>query len=743
MPLKRNKFRFFHQHESNDCGPACLAMVAGYYGIHHSVKEIKEMSAITRMGVSVHDILTGAGKLGLEASALKLELNDLEEIPLPAILFWKQDHFIVLKQIKKKAKKTEYHIADPGYGEIALDPEIVSKEWMGNNNKGIAVVLEVNEEKSGPQQKTRQKIKPRERRKVKSDFSSLTPIVHFIRENKLKYALVCILLLLGLAASWAMPALFKRIVDAGIIGKSYQIVWILLIAQFGLFAGNFVADFISHWVLTKINFSLSILLKNNLLHKLMKLPVSYFDTRLNTDTLQRLNDQSKIQNFVTWKGLELLLSVLNITVFSVILLFESKTVFVVYAILSVLSIIWISFFLKLRKTIEYSLFLRQSENSNSLYEFIMHMPEIKINNAQHNSINKIINIQRKLNVLELRSLFLNIYQLVGVNFLTKLKEIVAIAICAYLIIDGNMTLGSLLGITYILGQLAGPIQSFVNYIRDAQDASIAKDRIDDVYREKEENDTRRIILTEKVTELSVNNVEFKYPGSFNPFILNDISFNIPINKITAIVGPSGSGKSTLLKLLLSYYPTTRGQILVNNTDISTIEADSWRSRCGIVLQDGHIFSGTILENIAFSEPSPDFERVEYACKVACIDVFINSLPMGVNTKVGNVGIQLSGGQKQRLLIARAIYRNPDFIFFDEATSSLDANNEKAIMNNLNEFFKNKTVVIIAHRLSTVKNADQIIVLNNGRMVEHGDHTELVITKGNYYELVKNQLELGN
>jgi ATP-binding cassette, subfamily B, bacterial len=479
------------------------------------------------------------------------------------------------------------------------------------------------------------------------------------------------------------------------------------------------------------------------LHKLMRLPVSYFDTRLNTDTLQRLNDQSKIQNFVTWKGLELVLSSLNIIVFSAILLYENKTVFLIYAVLSALSFVWITFFLKLRKTIEYAFFLRKSESDNSLYEFIMHMPEIKINNAQHNSINKIVDIQRKLNVLELRSLFLNIYQLVGVSFLTKLKEITAIAICAYLIIEGNMTLGSLLSITYILGQLAGPIQSFINYIKDAQDASIAKDRIDDVYQEKEENDNRRIALTEKVTHLSVDNVEFKYPGSFNPFILNGISFNIPINKITAIVGPSGSGKSTLLKLLLSYYPATRGQIMVNDTDISSIEADSWRSRCGIVLQDGQIFSGTILENIVFSEPSPDVERVAYACKVACIDTFIESLPMGFNTKVGNVGMQLSGGQKQRLLIARAIYRNPDFIFFDEATSSLDANNEKAIMNNLNEFFKNKTVVIIAHRLSTVKNADQIIVLNNGEMVEYGDHAELVTSKGNYYELVKNQLELGN
>jgi ATP-binding cassette subfamily B protein len=475
----------------------------------------------------------------------------------------------------------------------------------------------------------------------------------------------------------------------------------------------------------------------------MKLPVSYFDTRLNTDTLQRLSDQSNIQNFITWKGLELLLSVLNILVFSMLLFWSNKIIFLAYIVLSFMSIAWIGFFLKLRKTIEYAMFLRQSENNNSLYEFIMHMPEIKINNAQHTIIKRIISIQHKLNKIELRSLFLNMYQLVGTGFLAKLKEIIAIAICAYLIIKEDMTLGTLLSISYILGQLSGPIQNFINYIHDAQDAGIAMNRLNDIYSEKDEKDKQQIQVLEKIEYLSIKNVEFKYPGSFNPFVLNDVSFAVPINKITAIVGQSGSGKTTLLKLLLSYYPVSKGEIIINRTSLSAIDAESWRSKCGIVLQDGHIFSGTILENIAFSDLSPDLEKVNYASGIACISTFIDALPMGYNTKVGNIGMQLSGGQKQRLLIARAIYKNPDFIFFDEATSSLDANNEKAIMNNLDEFFQGRTVLVIAHRLSTVKNADQIVVLEKGRVVELGNHEELIRARGFYFSLIKNQLELGS
>lgn len=390
------------------------------------------------------------------------------------------------------------------------------------------------------------------------------------------------------------------------------------------------------------------------------------------------------------------------------------------------------------------MFLGQSENNNSVYEFIMNMPEIKINDAQNNIINKILRIQEKINALELRSLFLNMYQNVGVNFLSKFKEIIAIGICAVFIIEGKMTLGTLLSITYVIGQLTSPVQNLVSFIRDTQDANIANKRIGEIYNNKDEDNTsKQHIENKNFLKIKLNEVSFKYPGNFNAFVLNDISFQIPSNSVTAIVGSSGSGKTTLLKLLLSYYPATNGEILLDEENINDVYSNEWRKKCGIVLQDGNIFSGTIAENIGLAEETIIEEKLLNASRIACVLEFVQTLPMGFNTKIGNTGMELSGGQKQRILIARAVYKNPDYIFFDEATSALDAENEKNIHDNLQEFFEGKTVVIIAHRLSTVKNADNIIVLKDGEIVEQGSHHDLVYNKASYFNLVKNQLELGN
>ena len=511
-----------------------------------------------------------------------------------------------------------------------------------------------------------------------------------------------------------------------------------------MFISRFISEFISHLILTKINFQLSINLKKELLQKLMKLKISFFDTRLNTETLQRLNDQNKIQNYITWKGIDFVINILNIFVFGTILCYFNYKVFLTYLFLSSISIIWVLIFLNKRAILEYAMFLGQSENNNIIYEFIMNMPEIKINDAQNNIINKILEIQKNLNRLELRSLFLNMYQNVGVNFLTKLKEVIAIAVCALLIIENKMTLGTMLSITYVIGQLINPVQSLVSFIRDTQDANIANRRIGEIYNNKDEDSNSKKHIENKIFEnINLNNISFKYPGNFNSFVLNNISFQIPNNSITAIVGSSGSGKTTLLKLLLSYYPVTKGNVFLDKYNINDIYINEWRKKCGIVLQDGNIFSGTVAENIALAEDTIDEKKLLYASNIACILNFIQSLPMGFNTKIGNTGIELSGGQKQRILIARAIYKNPHYIFLDEATSALDAENEKIIHDNLQQFFKGKTVVIIAHRLSTVKNADQIIVLKNGEIAEIGNHEQLVQNKADYFNLIKNQLELGN
>ncbi|MDY6025088.1 ATP-binding cassette domain-containing protein [Bergeyella zoohelcum] len=393
--------------------------------------------------------------------------------------------------------------------------------------------------------------------------------------------------------------------------------------------------------------------------------------------------------------------------------------------------------------LEYAMFLKQSQNNNHIYEFIMNMPEIKINNAQEYMINKIIAIQRKINALELRSLFLNTYQMIGVNFLSKLKEIIAIGICVFLIIDNQMTLGTLLSISYIVGQLTGPIQSIIGFVKDIQEVGISNERINDVYGTAEEDIHKTEILTvNDIHQISIDHVTFKYPGGYSPFVLEDITLNIPCNKVTAIVGASGSGKTTLLKLLLSYYSPTKGVIRLGKSDMKNIISKEWRNNCGIVLQDGHIFSGTIAENIVFSDDIIDEERLLKSAQIARINDFIESLPMGFHTKIGNIGMQLSGGQKQRILIARAVYKNPQFMFFDEATSALDAENERMIHEQLQSFFKGRTVVIIAHRLSTVKNADNIVVLKKGKIVEQGTHQQLVNNRSDYYHLVKNQLELG-
>lgn len=727
------KFRLVSQLESNDCGPACLAMVANFHGQKLTLKQAKELCEVTRMGISVKDILEGGKKIGLQSSGLQLRHEQLQEIPLPAILYWKQDHFVVLYKISRKKGVTQYHIADPGYGKITIEEELLRKEWMGNNIKGIVLAFQETEEFA----QVKLKSEP-VRQKSLINFLS-----QYFKKYSLKYLLTALLLVVGLAANWMIPILFKRIIDEGIISKSLNLVIALLAAQFLLFASNSIAQFFSNLLLTKFNFKLSILFKEGFLKKLMRLPVNYFDTRLNTDTLLRLSDLSKIQSYLTWKGISFVINVLNLIVFSIILFTLDQMVFGIYVAMAVLSVIWIFAFLRKRAALEYSMFIRQSENSNNLYEFIMNMPEIKVNHAQNAVISKIVNLQKRLNQLELRSLFLNIYQTSGANFILKLKEIIVIALCAYLIIDSQMTLGTLLSISYILGQLNGPILNLISNLRDTQDAQIAHRRVEDVFSVQDEvdgHDRKELVIGND--DLNLNKVSFKYPGSFNPFVLKNLSFTIPRNKITAIVGTSGSGKTTLMKLLMMYYEPDHGQVNLGNHRFVDLDPDAWRQKCGVVLQDGHIFAGTLKYNITLCDNEQvDEKRLYQAIKIACLSDFTDSLPLGIETKIGSVGMQLSGGQQQRVLIARAVYKNPEFLFFDEATSSLDANTEKVIMNNLNTFFKGRTVVVIAHRLSTVKHADQILVIEKGQLIEKGNHTELVKEKNTYFSLVRNQLEL--
>lgn len=739
QPNKRSKkLPFIYQLTSTDCAAACLCMIVNYFDKKTSLNDLKKYFEFTRNGVSINDIVDVAERIGMSATVLKVSSEELATIPYPTILYWKQEHFLVYDKAKNSKGSLIFHLADPAYGKVKLDKETFENEWKGINEKGIAIVLQPNE--------SFDTLNLKEDTNTIKPFSS--PIINYIKEflvkNKLKYILALALLIVSLVANWAIPFIFQKIIDDGVMSKSMHMVYFFLISQVVLFLSYFISDFFSRLILTKFNFSLSINLKKNLLFKLIKLPINYFDTRLNTETLQRINDQNQIQSYMTWKGPELIISTLNILIFGSILLYFNTTVFLSYFILSIFSFVWVFLFLKRRAILEYAMFLKKSENSNHIYEFIMNMPEIKINNAQDNIINKITNIQEKLNDIELRSLYLNTYQLIGVNVLTKIKEIVAIGVCAYFIIEGQITLGALISISYVIGQLTGPMNNITSFIKDTQDAKLSNDRINDIYATKEENKNKSVDFSSRdVSNINIQNLSFKYPGKFSPTIIDDVSFKIKKNTVTAIVGASGSGKTTLLKLLLSFYLTKPNTISIDGTDMNDIIPSSWREQCGIVMQDGNIFSGTVAENITFSEENIDHDRLKKACEISSAYEFIKQLPMRFNTKIGNSGLQLSGGQKQRILIARAIYKNPDYIFLDEATSALDAENEKIIHNNLQEFFIGKTVVVIAHRLSTVKNADNIIVLKKGKVVESGNHKELTENRGEYYHLVKNQLELGN
>ncbi|GHT54743.1 ABC transporter ATP-binding protein [Bacteroidia bacterium] len=712
-------------------------MIASFFGEKYRLQQIKTLFEFTRIGITIQDIVDNATQMGFNAKVLKLTTEELQTFPFPVILFWKQEHFLVYERATKRKNDSLFYLADPAYGRVKLHKDDFDTAWKGSNPKGIAIVLQPNEnfEKTDLPDTTE---------KSWLSLPIYTQIKKFLQKNKLRYLLALFLIILGLAANWAIPFVFQRVIDDGISSKQINIVIYFLFAQFVLFVSYVISDFFSNLILTKFNFILSIDLKQFLLKKLMKLPVNFFDTRLNTETLQRIGDQNTIQQFVTWKGIELMLSVLNILIFGSILLYYNFVIFSIYLILTVLSVLWVFLFLSKRAVLEYAKFLKQSENDNIIYEFIMNMPEIKINNAQDKTINRIIKLQERLNKLELRSLFLNMYQLVGVNFLSKFKELISIAICAYFIINGQMSLGVLLSVSYVIGQLLLPVNNLTYFVKDAQDAKIANERIDEIHQnENEDVGKKHHIKNIAINHIRINNLSFKYSGKSSPYVLKNVDFSIRKNTVTAIVGASGSGKSTLLKLLLAYYTIEQGNIYLNDKSINEIFAAEWRNNCGTVLQDGKIFSGTIAENIAISDDKIDFDQLIHVCKLSNILDFIGNLPMKFNTKIGNAGIQLSGGETQRILIARALYKNPQFIFLDEATSALDAENEKIIHDNLQEFFKGKTVLIIAHRLSTVKNADQIIVLKNGQISEQGTHTQLVSNKGEYFYLVKNQLELGN
>lgn len=724
-------FTSYRQLDSMDCGPTCLRMIAKHYGKTYSLPFLREKCYIDKSGVSLKGISEAAENIGLKTLSVHIPYKakgddpSLRQAPLPCIAHWNQNHFVVVY----KTSRSHVWIADPADGKHKLTVEEFKSSWLSSNNEGIALLIEP----------TNTFYQSEYEDDTQRGFGFL---VNYLKPHRRLIVQVIIGLLLGTVFQLIFPFLTQSLVDIGIDTKNLNFIYIVLAAQLMLFFSSTVVRFIQSWILLHISVRMNVSLISDFLIKLMSLPLGFFDSKNTGDLLQRISDHKRIESFLTNSSLSVLLSITNIFVFGIVLAVYSTTIFLIFLVSSVLYIGWIFFFLKMRKEVDYRAFQQLSDNQDSLIEIIHGMPEIKLQGSQLKRRWKWANIQAKLFRTQMKALKISQYQDAGALSINQLKDILITFFAAKLVLDGSMTLGMMLAIQYIIGQLNGPLQQLIGFIRSAQDAKISLERLSEIHSTKNEEKIEEIKLSEiPGGDIVIENLSFRYTP-ISGEVLKDINLTIPRGKTTAIVGTSGSGKTTLIKLLLGFYEPTKGNIRIGSQNIETIYKKVWRQQCGVVMQEGFIFSDTIANNIAESDDITNISKVLLAANTANIMDFIQSLPLGLNTKIGAKGNGISQGQKQRLFIARAVYKDPLFLFFDEATNSLDANNEKIIMNNLNIFLKGKTSVVVAHRLSTVKNADQIVVLENGRIVEQGSHKKLVKKKGKYYELVKNQLELG-
>lgn len=745
-----------------DCGPTCLRMIAKYYGRSFSLQQLRDASGYNRDGVSFLGISEAAEGIGFNTLGVKITLNQLlQEAPLPCIVHWQQNHFVVVTPPPKKfffrriflsnQAQNIVSVADPGKGLRTLSHEEFVKHWASSQENGqpVGLVLLLDPTPDFFSDKEAASFSSSGTSTHQTGVSLKYFSQHLWRYKKLFFQLL-VGLLVGSGLQLAFPFLTQSIVDIGIQTRNIHFIYIILGAQLMLFASRTVVEFIRSWILFHISIRINLSILSDFLIKLMKLPMSFFDTKMFGDIIQRINDHTRIEQFLTGSALNTLFSVINLFVFGIVLAHYSLSIFLIFVLGSALYGAWVVLFLKERRKLDFKMFDVSSKKQSSLVQLIQGMQEIKLANAERLKRWEWERIQTRMFRFQSKALSLNQYQHAGAFFLNEGKNIIITFLAAKAVVEGQMTLGTMLAIQYILGQLNSPIESLIQFIQSAQSAKISLERLNEIHQMKDDRSDNNSLTFSPKSNLQPDaagiigrGLTFAYPGAGNKPVLNNMNFVIPKGKITAIVGTSGSGKTTLLKILLKFYDLEKGHIHVDGQPFDLIDAPAWRANSGVVMQEGFIFSDSIAQNIALGDETPNIQKLHHACQVANIMDFIYGLPLGMNTQIGAEGNGISQGQKQRLLIARAVYKDPEYLFFDEATNALDANNERVIMQNLAQFFKGRTCIVVAHRLSTVKNADQIIVMDKGEIAEIGTHASLTQEKGKYFELVKNQLELGN
>ncbi len=732
------RFPFIKQHDSMECGVACLTMILQWYGKHTSLSSVAEQCPPTTEGVSLSGLAQTARRYGMEAVAARATIDELAQSTLPAIIHWQQNHFTVLYRVSS-GRRRRFYVSDPAKGRVCYSEAEFEAGWLSTASqgmpKGIALFLAPGEGFDA----ANAGADGGERRSFGFLLSYLRTYRRYFMHIVAGLALGCLLQLI-------LPFMTQAIVDVGIKNGNISLIWLILLGELMIVIGRTATDFIRRWLLLHISMRINISLVSDFFIKLLRLPMAFFDTRKTGDLLQRMADHGRVQQFLTGQVLGVLFTLLSFVIFGVVLLVYNRLIFAVFVLGSIVYGVWIATFLHRRKVLDYELFEQQARNQNYTYQFISSMQEIKLQDCERRRRWEWEDVQADLFGVQMKSMKLQQSQEAGSIFINEVKNIIITVLAATAVINGQMTLGSMLAVQYIIGQLNSPVEQLMAFIYSLQDVKISLERINEIHQGKDEEADRGQLSAFDAgarKSIAIENLSFRYDRFSPGLTIDNISLDIPAGRTTAIVGASGSGKTTLIKLLLGYYRPESGRISVAGRNLDDYSLRWWRRQCGTVMQDGVIFSESISRNIAVDDGDIDCARLESAARLACIHDYIESLPLRYNTRIGRDGMGLSQGQKQRILIARAVYRNPDFIFLDEATNALDAGNERAIVENLDEFYRGRTVVVVAHRLSTVRNASRIVVLDGGRIAEQGTHYELIARRGVYFNLVKNQLELGS